>query len=186
MRYTLIKFRVHLLGERTFVLSTDHASLRIAMKSRHMSQRMARWLSFFSEYNFVMHCKPGKTDILVDALSCRPDYDHRTAPSRQEIDGDEDDGRCAMCASLNLTRVSPESCLFDKIFAAYASDPDYADIIAYLRAPSDVVLRIYCGPSAITSSDILWRRLAPIQHRTNRCSSDCYCQRYGLARSDHQ
>ena len=25
MRYALIKFRVHLLGERTFVLYTDHA-----------------------------------------------------------------------------------------------------------------------------------------------------------------
>ena len=35
----------------------------------------------------------------------------------------------------------PESCLFDKVVAAYASDPDYADIIAYLRAPSDVALR---------------------------------------------
>ena len=37
------------------------------------------------------------------------------------------------CVSLNLTRVSPESCLFDEIVAAYNRDPDYADIIAYSR-----------------------------------------------------
>ena len=49
MRYELIKFRVHLLSERTFALYTDHESLRTAMKSPHVSQRMARWLSFFSE-----------------------------------------------------------------------------------------------------------------------------------------
>ena len=42
--------------------------------------------------------------------------------------------------SLNLTRVTPELCLFDNIVAAYKNDPDYADIIAYLRAPSDVAL----------------------------------------------
>ncbi|GMF29154.1 unnamed protein product [Phytophthora lilii] len=60
MRYALIKFRVYLLGEETFAVSTDHASLRTAMRSPHLSQRMARWLSFFSEYNFVVHYKPGK------------------------------------------------------------------------------------------------------------------------------
>ena len=64
IRYALIKFRVHLLSERTFALYTDHASLRTSMKSQHLSQRMARWLSFFSEYNFVVHYKPGKSNIL--------------------------------------------------------------------------------------------------------------------------
>ena len=88
MRYALIKFRVHILGERTFALYADHASLRTAMKSPHLSQRMARWLSFFSEYNFVVHYKPGKNNILADALSRRPDYE-------------EDDDRCVMWVSLN-------------------------------------------------------------------------------------
>ena len=36
MHYALIKFRVHLLGERTFALYTDHASLRTAMKIPHL------------------------------------------------------------------------------------------------------------------------------------------------------
>ena len=38
---------------------------------------MARWLSYFSGYNFVVFYKPGKNTILADALSQRPDYDHR-------------------------------------------------------------------------------------------------------------
>lgn len=140
MRYALIKFRVHLLGERTFALYTDHASLRTAMKSPHLSQRMARWLSFFSEYNFVVHYKPGKTNILADTLSRRPDYDPRSALSRQTADDDEDDDRCATCVALNLTRFTPELNLFDEIVAAYKNDPDYADIITYLLAPSDDAL----------------------------------------------
>ncbi|KAG3051158.1 hypothetical protein PC121_g18016 [Phytophthora cactorum] len=52
MKYALVKLRVHLLGSRPFVIYTDHASLRTATNSPHLSQRMARWLSFFAEYNF--------------------------------------------------------------------------------------------------------------------------------------
>ena len=54
---------------------TDHASLRTAVKNSHLSQRMARWLSFFSEFNFVVFYNPGKNNFLADALSRRPDYD---------------------------------------------------------------------------------------------------------------
>ncbi|KAE9174917.1 hypothetical protein PF005_g25639 [Phytophthora fragariae] len=41
MSYALIKFRVYLLGEQTFAVYTDQASLRTAMKSPYLSQRMA-------------------------------------------------------------------------------------------------------------------------------------------------
>ena len=65
MRYALIKFRVHLLGERAFALPI----MRRCIKHPRLSQRMARWLSFFSEYSFIVHYKLGKSNILVDALS---------------------------------------------------------------------------------------------------------------------
>ncbi|KAE9072555.1 hypothetical protein PF010_g25437 [Phytophthora fragariae] len=103
MRYDLIKFRVYLLGEQTFAVYTDHASLRTVMKSPHLFQRMARWLSFFAEYNFVVHYKPGKNNILADALSRRPDYDPRRLTRHQDIpDDDEDDDDCAACVTLGI------------------------------------------------------------------------------------
>ncbi|KAE9021944.1 hypothetical protein PR001_g13256 [Phytophthora rubi] len=147
MRYALIKFRVYLLGEQTFAVYTDHASLRTAMKSPHISQRMARWLSFFAEYNFVVHYKPGKNNILADALSRRPDYDPRSVLGRQVID-DEDDDHCAVCiaSGINLTNVSPEMDLRDEIVAAYADDAVYAGIVAYLRAPSDETVAQHAQP----------------------------------------
>ncbi|CAI5722725.1 unnamed protein product [Peronospora destructor] len=142
MRYALIKFRVHLLGEQTFALYTDHASLWTAMKIPHLSQRMTRWLSFFSEYNFVVHYKPGKNNILADALSRRPDYDPRMALSRQQADDDDDDegDSCMTCIALNMTKVSAELPLYEEIAKAYEVDPDYDEIVAYLRAPSDDAL----------------------------------------------
>ena len=156
MRYALIKFRVHLLGERTCAVYLDHASLRTAMKSPHLSECMARWLLFFSEYNFVAYYKPGKNNIFADALSRRPDYDPRSELSRQVNDDDDDDDRCAMFMSLNLTRVIPEMCLFDAIVAAYANDPEYADIITYLRAPSNVALGAQSRTNMIISGVTVW------------------------------
>ena len=52
IKYALAKFRIYLLGDRPFVVYTDHASLRTAVNSPQLSQRMAKWLFFFAEYNF--------------------------------------------------------------------------------------------------------------------------------------
>ncbi|KAE9338451.1 hypothetical protein PF008_g12064 [Phytophthora fragariae] len=158
MRYALIKFRVYLLGEQTFVVYTDHASLRTAMKSPHLSQRMARWLSFFAEYNFVVHYKPGKNKILADALSRRPDYDPRRLTRHQDIpDDDDDDDDCATCVTLgiNATVSSPVLPLRQQIADAYEEDAFYAAIIRYLRNPTADTLAKLTRPTrdAITRYD---------------------------------
>ena len=70
MKYALEKLRVYLLVYRPFVVYTDHASLRTAVNSPHLSQRMARWLSFFD--------KPGRLNVVVDELSRRPDFESAT------------------------------------------------------------------------------------------------------------
>ncbi|KAE9226727.1 hypothetical protein PF005_g5022 [Phytophthora fragariae] len=137
MRYALIKFRVYLLGQQTFAVYTDHASLRTAMKSPHLSQCMARWLSFFAEYDFVVHYKPSKNNILADALSRRPDYDPRRLTRHQDIPNDDDDD-CATCVTLgiNATVSSPVLPLRQQIPDAYEEDSFYAAIIRYLRNPT--------------------------------------------------
>nr|KAE8920838.1 hypothetical protein PF009_g28872 [Phytophthora fragariae] len=159
MRYALIKFRVYLLGEQTFAVYTDHASLRTAMKSPHLSQRMARWLSFFAEYNFVVHYKPGKNNILADALSRRPDYDPRRLTRHQDIpDDDDDDDDCATCVTLdiNATVSSPVLPLRQQIADAYEDDAFYAAIIRYLRNPTADTLAKLTRPTrdAITRYDL--------------------------------
>ncbi|KAE9346791.1 hypothetical protein PF008_g8114 [Phytophthora fragariae] len=139
MRYALIKFRVYLLGEQTFAIYTEHASLRAATKSPHLSQRAMRWDSLFSEYNFVVHFKPGKTNILADALSRRPDY----VQSGRHAVGDEDDDECAVCIAEEVAavEVAATTPLRDLISSAYESDAACAEMIKYLRDPSDMARR---------------------------------------------
>ncbi|KAE8989419.1 hypothetical protein PR003_g22122 [Phytophthora rubi] len=130
---------LYLPGEQTFAVYTDHASLRTARKSPHLPQRMARWLSFFPEYNFVVHYKPGKNNILADAVFRRPDYDPRRLTRHQDIPDDEDDDDdCATCVTLgiNATVSSPVLPLRQQIADAYEEDAFSAAIIQYLRNPT--------------------------------------------------
>ncbi|GMF59311.1 unnamed protein product [Phytophthora fragariaefolia] len=122
MKYALAKFRVYLLGSRPFVVYTDHASLRTAIKSPHISQRMARWLSFFAEYNFQVEYKPGRLNVVVDALSRRPDYAVHKADAN----------------AIGVVRTcTPSSSLLDDVRSAYANDTDAKQLSNYFAAPSD-------------------------------------------------
>ncbi|KAG2913750.1 hypothetical protein PC115_g11903 [Phytophthora cactorum] len=122
MKYALAKFRVYLLGSGPFVVYTNHASLRTAVKSPHISQRMARWLSFFAEYDVRVEYKPGRLNVVAGALSCRPDYAAKTADANR----------------IGIERVSaPSSSLIDDVTAAYASEADAKKLLSYASAPSD-------------------------------------------------
>ncbi|GMF46071.1 unnamed protein product [Phytophthora fragariaefolia] len=65
MKYAFVKFRVHLLGQKPFVIYTDHASLRTATSSPHLSQRILRRL--------IREAYAGDDDLagLVKEQNCR-------------------------------------------------------------------------------------------------------------------
>ncbi|OWZ06963.1 LOW QUALITY PROTEIN: reverse transcriptase [Phytophthora megakarya] len=135
MRYALIKFRVYLLGEKTFAIFTDHASLRTATKSPHLSQRMARWLSLFSERPL----QAGQDKHPRRPRFRRPDY----VESGRHAIGDEDDDECAVCVAEGVAavEVAATSPLRDLISAAYGSDAECAEMLKYLRDQSNTARR---------------------------------------------
>ncbi|KAG2966059.1 hypothetical protein PC118_g19387 [Phytophthora cactorum] len=97
-----------------------------SVKSPHISQRMARWLSFFTEYDFRVEYKPGRLNVVADALSRRPDYAVKTANANR----------------IGVERVSaPSSSMIDDVKAAYASDADAKQLLSYVSAPSDEARR---------------------------------------------
>ena len=125
MKYALDNFRVYLLRDRPFIVYTDHASLRTAVNSPHLSQRMARWLSFFAEYNFSVEYKPGRHNVVADALSRQSDFE----PTVQS-DSDVDTTVATLSTSVLL------SSLLDDIRMACAQDSDLVRLMEYLKDPS--------------------------------------------------
>ncbi|KAE9261040.1 hypothetical protein PR003_g34101, partial [Phytophthora rubi] len=94
--------------------SAWYAGLVEALSAPNKVVELARWLSFFADYNFTVEYKPGKQNVLADALSRRPDYE------------------LAHLAYL-------ESPLYELIREAYADDDDLAGLVEALSAPNKVV-----------------------------------------------
>ena len=59
----------HYLEGRRFKVVTDHYALKFLMTQPHLSKRQARWLDFLAEFDFEVIHKPGKSNVVADALS---------------------------------------------------------------------------------------------------------------------
>ena len=68
MVYAVNKFRHYLLGNK-FIFYVDHLALQYLVNKPQVSDRLARWLLLFLEFDFKVIYKPGKTHGVVDALS---------------------------------------------------------------------------------------------------------------------
>ncbi|POM61066.1 hypothetical protein PHPALM_29977 [Phytophthora palmivora] len=73
---------------------------------------MARWLSFFTEYNFRVEYKPVKLNVFADALSRRPDYE-----------------------LAHISRVTTD--LYDRIRLGYQGDENYTPLVQFLSDGKD-------------------------------------------------
>ncbi|GMF45674.1 unnamed protein product [Phytophthora fragariaefolia] len=162
MRYALIKFSVprradvRSLHGRCLAANGDE---ELTTFSTHGPVALV-----FADYNFVVHYKPGKNNILADTLSRRPDYDPRRSTRHQDIpDDDYDEDCCATCVTLgiNATVSSLVLPLRQQIADAYKEDAFYAAIIRYLRNPTADTLAKMTRPTrdTITLHDLDGDRL---------------------------
>ncbi|POM67361.1 Pol protein [Phytophthora palmivora] len=62
---------------------------------------MARLLSFFAEQNFRVESKPGKLNVLADALSRRPDYERSYLYDRIRLAYQEDENNTPLVHFLS-------------------------------------------------------------------------------------
>ncbi|CAF5088976.1 unnamed protein product [Rotaria sp. Silwood1] len=52
-----------------FIIRTDHKSLEHIPTQKHLSSRMIRLIEYLQQFNFKIEYRPGKENIVSDALS---------------------------------------------------------------------------------------------------------------------
>ena len=98
---------------------------------------MVRWLSFFAEYSFRVEYKPGKLNVLADALSRHPDYE-----------------------LAHVSRVSTD--LYDRIRETYRDDESLASLVRYLAAGKDAKVEWLTPRQKARSTDMSWQKASSI------------------------
>ena len=64
----------HYLHGQKFKVITDHHSLKYLQTQPQLSRRQTRWNEFLAEFDFETEYQKGKTNVVADALSRRPDH----------------------------------------------------------------------------------------------------------------
>ncbi|GMF55623.1 unnamed protein product [Phytophthora fragariaefolia] len=102
---------------------------------------MARWHSFFAEYNFQVELKPGSLIVVADAQSRRPDYAVHKADAN----------------AIGVVRTSTSSSsLLDDVRSAYASDANSKQLLDFFAAPSDKARQKMAKISVPVYTDIVY------------------------------
>ncbi|KAK9113309.1 hypothetical protein Syun_020106 [Stephania yunnanensis] len=66
--HALQLWRHYLLGTR-FVVRTDNAAITYFMNQKKLNQKQARWLDFLAEFDVQIEHKPGRLNLVPDALT---------------------------------------------------------------------------------------------------------------------
>jgi hypothetical protein len=69
------------LSYEKFIVMTDHAPLTRLFKQKGLTPRQTRWIDTLSSYTFDIVYKPGKTNVVADALSRRQEALHTAVSS---------------------------------------------------------------------------------------------------------
>ncbi|KAK8521637.1 hypothetical protein V6N12_031531 [Hibiscus sabdariffa] len=66
-------WRHYLYGEKCHIF-IDHKSLKYLLTQKDLNLRQRRWMELLKDYDLVIDYHPGKTNVVADALSRKPNF----------------------------------------------------------------------------------------------------------------
>ena len=69
--FTLKIWRHYLYGEQ-FEVFLYQKSLKYIVTQWDLNMRQRRWMKYMEDYDFTLHCHPGKANVVADSLSRKP------------------------------------------------------------------------------------------------------------------
>ena len=109
--HALRTWRYYLDGS-TFVVYTDHDTLRHFPTQPKLTRRQARWMELLQEYDFTFKYKRGIDNVVPDALSRRPDHLEDTTTTM----------------AINSLTVQLDPGIRQRLMDSYAEDPKLGSI----------------------------------------------------------
>ena len=139
-------WRHYILGTK-FNVATDHHSLIYLQTQPHLSARQTRWLEFLQQFDFKTEYKEGRTNVVADGLSRRPD--HKPIPI---------DSESATINSLSSSSIDVGANLREAIVQSYHTDKECSELLSADRVkdqPADSSIHLHGGLLVNSSNRIL-------------------------------
>lgn len=67
--WAITTLRNYLYGSKKVIIFTDHQPLTYALSNKNSNSKMKRWKCILEEYDYELRYKPGRQNIIADALS---------------------------------------------------------------------------------------------------------------------
>ncbi|PHJ21918.1 retrotransposon ty3-gypsy subclass, partial [Cystoisospora suis] len=79
------------IGSKTVTVETDHATLSRILKQEQVNPRLGYWLDKIMDFDIEVVYKPGRQNVVADAISRRPDFIGVITRNQEEKGGDKEE-----------------------------------------------------------------------------------------------
>jgi hypothetical protein len=141
--HALRTWRYYLLGNMTHIF-TDHKSLKYLFTQPDLNMRQRRWLELIKNYDLEIHYHPGKTNVVVDALS------HKTHCNHMPIVGiSREESSVRVYPTIAQYNVTLSPVLREEIIAAQSIDTGVTHIKRMITE-GDPKVNCFCVDERVT------------------------------------